>query len=174
MFRLNRSQYRRRHIHRRTIFDFTRKPAFQIGVVVFVALLVIALALNGQKPGAQAWSTQTPIAAQVLMTGTQVPNVISVTSAYDLYKSGSAYLLDVRERSEWDQLHIPGSTLLPLSQVAALVNQFPKDKPIIVISGSDSRSQQARDILKQGGITNVTSMAGGIVYWRTQGYPIEP
>lgn len=108
------------------------------------------------------------------MTGTQVPNVISVTSAYDLYKSGSAYLLDVRERSEWDQLHIPGSTLLPLSQVAALVNQFPKDKPIIVISGSDSRSQQARDILKQGGITNVTSMAGGIVYWRTQGYPIEP
>ena len=173
MYQPNRSDYRPRRHHHRSMFDFARKPAFQIGVVIFVGLLVLTLALFGQKPGSKTQNLL-PTAAAGQPTGTAIANVISVNDAYALYMSSSAYLLDVRERSEWDQVHIPGSTLLPLGQVSALVSQFPKDKPIIILSGSDNRSQQARDILRQAGFANATSMAGGIAYWRSQGYPVEP
>jgi rhodanese-related sulfurtransferase len=178
MFRRRRSEYHTHHHRtpRRSLFDFMRKPAFQLGFVVFAVLVIVFLILIGQKrPAAQTpASTADVIAGQVQPAGTDVPNVISVEDAYDLYMSGSAYFLDVRERSEWDQIHIPGTVLLPLNQVAALVDKFPKDKPIIVVSGSDNRSQQGRDILKHSGFTNVTSMAGGIVFWQSKGYPIEP
>jgi rhodanese-related sulfurtransferase len=154
------------------VFDFMRKPSFQIGLVIFAALIVVVIALSGQQRSV----SQTPINTLTVPepTTTIVPNVISVGTAHDLYMSNSAYFLDVRERSEWDEFHIPNTTLLPLSQVAALVDKLPRDKPIIAISGSDNRAQQARDIIKQSGFGNVTSMAGGIVSWRTQGYPIEP
>jgi rhodanese-related sulfurtransferase len=176
MFRRRRSEYRsHRNIQRRSIFDFMRKPAFQIGFVIFAMLVVITLALNGQKtPAAPTVGINLTVTGQSQPAGTVMPNVISVGDAYNLYMNNAAYFLDVRERSEWDVLHIPSTTLLPLNQVASLVDKFPKDKPIIVVSGSDNRSQQGRDLLKQAGVTNVTSMAGGIVYWQSQGYPVEP
>jgi rhodanese-related sulfurtransferase len=153
-----------------------RKPAFQLGFVVFAVLIIVFLILTAQKkPAAPLPVGATAVVAGQFQTiGTDVPNVISVQDAYGLYMSNSAYFLDVRERAEWDQIHIPATVLLPLSQVAALVDKFPKDKPIIVVSGSDNRSQQGRDILKHSGFTNVTSMAGGIIFWQTQGYPVEP
>ena len=174
MFRRRRSESRshRRHAQRLILFDFMRKPSFQIGVVIFAVLVIVAIALSGQK--SQGQPTQAVISTSPQPTGTNLPNVISVSAAYGLYTSKSAYILDVRERSEWDQLHIPATTLLPLGQVAALADKLPRDKPIIAISGSDNRSQQARDIIKQSGISNVTSMAGGILSWQTDGYPIEP
>jgi len=178
MFRRRRSEYHTHHRRtpRRSLFDFMRKPAFQLGFVIFAALIIVFLVLIGQKqPAAQSPAgTAAVLSGQLQTVGTDVPDVISVQAAHDLYLSNSAYFLDVRERSEWDQIHIPTTVLLPLSQVAALVDKFPKDKPIIVVSGSDNRSQQGRDILKHSGFTNVTSMAGGIVFWQTQGYPVEP
>ena len=174
MFQRRRSEYprHRRHNQRLVLFDFMRKPAFQIGVVIFAALVIVVLALNGQKSPSQ--QSQAALSTQPQPTGTEVPDVVSVNTAFALYTSKSAYILDVRERSEWDQFHIPATTLLPLGQVAALADKLPRDKTIITISGADNRSLQARDIIKQSGISNVTSMAGGIISWRTEGFPIEP
>jgi len=178
MFRRRRSESHTHHRRtpRRSLFDFMRKPAFQLGFVIFAVLIIVFLILIGQKKTVAETpaGTAAVVAGQLQQAGTDVPNIISVKDAYDLYVGNSAYFLDVRERSEWDQIHIPATVLLPLSQVAALVDKFPKDKPIIVVSGSDNRSQQGRDILKHSGFTNVTSMAGGIVFWQSQGYPIEP
>jgi rhodanese-related sulfurtransferase len=153
---------------------FLRKPSFQIALVVFTVILVAYLVLIGQPTTKPAQSISITPSPQAKVTGTAVPGVISVSMAYDLYMSNSAYMLDVRERTEWDQSHIPNSTLLPLGQVAGMVDKFPRDKPIIIVSGSDNRSQQGRDILKAAGYNNVTSMAGGIIFWQNQGYPLEP
>ena len=144
-----------------------RKPAFQLGIVIIAVVLILLLAVYGQQPASNP-------PAQLDVTATNLPDVIDVSQAYALYMNNTAYLLDVRDRQEWDQLHIPSTTLLPLIQVSALASKMPTDKPIIVISGADNRSSQARDMIRQAGILNVSSLMGGLDAWRRQGYPTEP
>jgi len=137
--------------------NFFRRPIVQIGLVAIAVVIVILLAISGNQP--QTAST---------------PAEISVQQAYQLYQKGGAYFLDVREPSEWDEYHAPNSTLIPLGELATRVNEVPKDKEIVVVCRSGNRSQQGRDILKQAGFTNVTSMAGGLSTWRSSGYPVQP
>ncbi len=96
---------------------------------------------------------------------------ISVAQATQLRDQG-AFILDVREPSEWTSFHIPGATLIPLGSLAGRVSEVPKDKPVVVVCRTGHRSQQGRDILQQAGFTNVTSMAGGVTEWQAQGLPI--
>ncbi len=83
------------------------------------------------------------------------------------------FILDVREPSEWAQFHIPESTLIPLGELSNRLKEIPKDQDIVVVCRSGNRSAQGRDILLAAGFTNVTSMAGGVTEWRTQGYPVD-
>ena len=98
---------------------------------------------------------------------------ISVTDAHDMYQKGEAYFVDVREQEEWDALNIPNTTLIPLGQLANRLSEIPKDKTIVVVCRSGNRSKNGRDILIAAGFANVTSMAGGINEWRSQGYPVQ-
>ncbi len=136
--------------------SFFRKPMVQIGLVAVVALVIIMLAVSaGGSNGGLA-------------------REISVAEAYSIYQQGGAFFVDVRELSEWNEYHAPGTTLIPLGELASRVNEIPSDTPIVVVCRSGNRSQQGRDILLQAGFTNVTSMAGGLNEWRASGYPIEP
>ncbi len=98
---------------------------------------------------------------------------ISVEEAYRQYQAG-AFLLDVREVDEWNEYRIPGTTLIPLGELLARVNELPKDQPIVVVCRSGNRSQEGRDILLEAGFEDVVSMEGGVSTWRSLGYPIEP
>jgi rhodanese-related sulfurtransferase len=100
----------------------------------------------------------------------QYPAEISVTQAAEKLNQG-AFILDVRQPEEWTQFHISGATLIPLGELPNRLNEVPKDKEIIVVCRTGHRSAQGRDILKNAGFTKVTSMAGGVTQWQTQGLP---
>ncbi len=85
-------------------------------------------------------------------------------------RDAGAFILDVREPDEWAEYHVPGATLVPLGQLAARVNEVPRDREVIVVCRSGNRSQAGRDILFDAGFTQVTSMAGGLSQWRSLGY----
>lgn len=104
-------------------------------------------------------------------SGIALPNEISVAQAHDKYAQGK-FFLDVRQPEEWNEYHIPETTLIPLGELAARVNELPRDKEIVVVCRSGNRSQTGRDILKDAGFTQVTSMAGGVNQWQASGYPI--
>ncbi len=99
-----------------------------------------------------------------------LPAEISVQEAYRLYQDGY-FLLDVRTQEEWDAIHVPNATLIPLDQLPNRLNELPKDRPILVICRSGNRSQVGRDILRQNGF-EATSISGGIRAWQAAGYPI--
>ena len=101
-----------------------------------------------------------------------LPREVSVAAANTLYQEG-AYLLDVRTQEEWDDYHIPETTLIPLDDLANRVDEVPRDQDVVVVCRSGNRSQVGRDILMQAGFTQVTSMSGGVNDWRSAGYPIE-
>jgi rhodanese-related sulfurtransferase len=99
-----------------------------------------------------------------------LPSEISVEEAVAKQQAG-AFILDVREPSEWNDAHIAGATLIPLGELQARVNELPKDKEIVVVCRSGNRSAEGRDILLNSGFTQVTSMAGGLNQWKAAGYP---
>jgi rhodanese-related sulfurtransferase len=99
------------------------------------------------------------------------PLEISVAETRERQLSG-AFLLDVREPHEWDEYHIPGATLIPLAQLASRVNELPQDQEIVVVCRSGNRSITGRNILLQAGFSQVSSMAGGMLDWRSAGYPV--
>ena len=86
-------------------------------------------------------------------------------------RAAGAFILDVRQPEEWNDFHIDGATLIPLDQLANRVSEVPRDKEVIVVCRSGNRSKQGRDILKQAGFTQVTSMNGGLNQWQAAGYP---
>lgn len=101
------------------------------------------------------------------------PKNINAVSANEIYNSGEALFLDVREVEEWNQFHIPGATLIPLGELPSRLNEISKDQQIVVYCRSGNRSQSGRDILLDAGFTNVTSMDGGINEWYQRDYPVE-
>jgi len=99
-----------------------------------------------------------------------LPLEVSVAQASELRDAG-AFILDVREQSEWNEIHVPEATLIPLGELERRINEVPKDKQIVVICRSGNRSQQGRDILLNAGYENVTSISGGIQKWKAAGLP---
>lgn len=100
-----------------------------------------------------------------------LPTEITVAQAEKLRDQG-AFILDVREPSEWAQGHISGATLIPLGELPNRLNEIPKDKIIVVVCRTGHRSAQGRDILLNAGFTNVTSITGGLTQWQSQGLPV--
>ena len=71
--------------------------------------------------------------------------------------NGKAVLLDVREKSEWDDGHLKDAKLLPLSvlkdgaKAEDVARVVPKDKIVYLHCGSGVRSLKAADELKKLG-----------------------
>lgn len=78
-------------------------------------------------------------------------------------------LLDVRSREEHLSGHIPGSTLLPLDQLASGAGKIlgNPEKKIVVYCQSGARSAQAAKVLGKLGYRDVQDL-GGIMGWPFQ------
>jgi predicted ribosomally synthesized peptide with SipW-like signal peptide len=100
------------------------------------------------------------------------PSEVSVDEAYQMYQE-DAFVLDVRTQEEWDEFHVPGTTLIPKEELASRIDEVPLDQDVVVVCRSGNRSQEGRDILLDAGFERVTSMTGGLNAWRDAGYPIE-
>ena len=133
-----------------------------VGLIVLVVMILVGCSTNQTGP------TAVPTSAAAIAA--PYPAEISVAQALAKRDTG-AFFLDVREPSEWNQAHIPGSTLIPLGQLDKRVNEVPRDKEIVVVCRSGSRSKAGRDIVKNAGFTQVTCMTGGLNAWQAAGYP---
>ncbi len=92
--------------------------------------------------------------------------------AYQLYQEG-VYTVDVRTPEEWDEGHIPGATLIPLSELVERSGELPKGEPILLYCRSGNRSLQAMNLLAAEGFSNLSTMDGGFIDWVAAGYPAE-
>jgi sulfur-carrier protein adenylyltransferase/sulfurtransferase len=84
-----------------------------------------------------------------------------------------ARLIDVRETSEWEDGHIPGSVLIPKSYVEQQIEgQVPdRDTPVVLYCAGGVRSLIAGTTLRLMGYANVASMSGGFQQWKSEGRP---
>lgn len=74
-------------------------------------------------------------------------------------------VVDVREKDEWDEGHIAGSTLIPTSKFQNRVSELPKEKAIALVCLSGARSTQVADYLIKLGYKEVYNLRDGISSW---------
>jgi molybdopterin/thiamine biosynthesis adenylyltransferase/rhodanese-related sulfurtransferase len=81
-------------------------------------------------------------------------------------------LVDVREKHEWNEGHIPGAIHVPRGYLELQVEEAvsDKDKTVVLYCAGGVRSLMAGATLQQMGYKNVVSMAGGFGAWKGNGY----
>ena len=111
-------------------------------------------------------------AAPAALADTLAPAVDAKQAA--TLQSQGVFLLDVREPSEFTEVHAKGATLIPLGQLQSRLNEIAqyKDKPVAVICRSGRRSAQGADILRKAGFIQVANVEGGTNAWVSAGLPV--
>ncbi|HEY6017840.1 MAG TPA: molybdopterin-synthase adenylyltransferase MoeB [Gaiellaceae bacterium] len=80
--------------------------------------------------------------------------------------------VDVRERDEWEEGHIPGAVHVPRGYLESRIEQLAPDhgQPIVVYCAGGSRSAFATKTMQELGYTNVVNLAGGYTDWKRNGF----
>jgi hydroxyacylglutathione hydrolase len=83
----------------------------------------------------------------------------------------SVQILDVREQSEWDEVHIPESLHIPYHDIQAIPPELGDGVPVAVICASGRRSVVAASLLQRLGRKDVIHVVeGGVGTWADRGY----
>lgn len=103
---------------------------------------------------------------------------LSPQDAYALIEKEDAILIDVREEAEYEECHIEGSQLAPLSVLPESIqalNLGAQSQKIIVYCLKGGRSAQAIEFLCENIFKgrDVYNMSGGILEWIAQDLPVE-
>ena len=98
---------------------------------------------------------------------------ISAQEAAAKSQSGEAVIVDVREKDEWDEEHIPDATHLSRGTIELDIEEkVPHLNALIICHcGGGGRSALAAESLQKMGYKNVRSMAGGFKAWKAAGLP---
>ena len=98
---------------------------------------------------------------------------ISPQDAAAKSKSGEAVIVDVRDKDEWDEGHIPRATHMSRGTIELDMEEKVPDPNAMIIChcGGGGRSALAAESLQKMGYKNVRSMAGGFKAWKGAGLP---
>ena len=86
-------------------------------------------------------------------------------------EDGLTVLIDVREQKEYDAASIPGSVLIPTSELDKADLSRYKDKKIVFHCQSGRRSAAACEMFEDS--LDVSTLEGGIYAWSAKGFPVD-
>jgi molybdopterin/thiamine biosynthesis adenylyltransferase/rhodanese-related sulfurtransferase len=88
---------------------------------------------------------------------------------------GETVFVDVRERVEWDEGHVPGAVHIPRGSLESRIEGLLPDRsrPLVVLCAGGSRSAFAAKTLTELGYERVESLRGGFTDWKRNGFPFE-
>ena len=91
-----------------------------------------------------------------------------------LVNNENALVVDVRDKSEYDQGHIVDSINIPFSSLEGRLSELEKHKerPLVVACKMGQHSGSAGTMLRKNGFENVSRLTGGLADWRGQNLPV--
>ncbi|TGB01429.1 FAD-dependent oxidoreductase [Halobacillus salinus] len=86
-------------------------------------------------------------------------NQVPVSEARNLVESG-AFIIDVRERKEYEAGHLRTSVNIPMSEFRDRLDEIPKDRPVYLHCRTGQRSYNVYAALRQLGFEKVQNISG--------------
>jgi sulfur-carrier protein adenylyltransferase/sulfurtransferase len=129
------------------------------------------------KDGEGAW-TMGQVAQQMLRRARgEVAEYNAQQVAARLEAGEPLTLVDVREKLEWNDGHLPGAIHVPRGFLELQIEEAVPDKerPVLLYCAGGVRSLLAAETLRQMGYKQPISMAGGYTAWKNAGMPtVQP
>ncbi len=107
-----------------------------------------------------------------MLFGAGLPQIDAAGVQAKLREQPRPFVLDVRQPEEYRAGHIPGAALIPLGELRRRAGELPKDREIICVCASGSRSSSATRELGAAGF-RATNMSGGMHAWGRSGLPVK-
>lgn len=104
--------------------------------------------------------------------GSAVPEIKPVDLNERLKTAVKPFILDVRQPAEFQSGHIHGAKMIPLGELKSRLAELPKQKEIVCVCATGSRSSSASRILSSGGY-QVINMHGGMNAWQRLNLPVK-
>jgi glyoxylase-like metal-dependent hydrolase (beta-lactamase superfamily II)/rhodanese-related sulfurtransferase len=83
-------------------------------------------------------------------------------------------ILDVREKAEWEEAHIPGSLHTPYHDIDGLPEKLDPARPIAVICASGQRAAVGASLVQRFGAQHAIHVTeGGVPSWKHEGWPVQ-
>lgn len=101
--------------------------------------------------------------------GPPMPSVSAAELNEKLKNGKRPFVVDVRQPEEFRTGHIISAKLIPLGELNRRINELPKDKEIICVCATGSRSRSATKMLLRAGY-NAVNMNGGMMTWSGKGF----
>ena len=87
---------------------------------------------------------------------------VHVNEVRGLVESG-AYIIDVRNKDEYDESHITTAVNIPLGEIRDRIDEIPKDKPVYLHCRTAQRSYNALTALQHLGFDNIWNISGSFM-----------
>ncbi len=140
---------------------------FTVLLVILMSTLLAGCATPAPTaPETVVHPVPSPVSAQLQA----LPADVTPKMVEELRTTGVIVVIDVREPDEFAEGRIPGSTLIPLGELAERTDEVPTDKPVVMVCRSGNRSAEAVRLLQKAGFTNIHNMTGGMIAWTAEGY----
>ena len=126
-----------------------------------------------RRPDADDLARQGLVSARRPVSAGPGPQKMSAQALANRLTAGEdVFLLDVRERPEYDLCHLENAVLIPVGMIPNNRKRIPTDKPVVVYCHHGIRSANVAEYLyAQGGLTNLYNLDGGIDAWARE---VEP
>jgi molybdopterin/thiamine biosynthesis adenylyltransferase/rhodanese-related sulfurtransferase len=98
---------------------------------------------------------------------------VDARHASELLEAEEPLVVDVRERDEWEEGHIPGAVHVPRGSLESRIERIEPDRTrqIVLYCSTGNRSAFGAKTLEELGYDSVSSLAGGFTDWKRNGFP---
>jgi rhodanese-related sulfurtransferase len=102
-------------------------------------------------------------------------HAVDPLAATNLINHEDAVVVDVRSIAEFKDGHIVNAINIPLNGFNNSLKQLEKyrDKPIVAVCRSGSRSGSACNTLRKNGFENAKNLRGGMLAWESANLPVR-
>lgn len=124
--------------------------------IIALALVILLTACNSTKTTSDD------------VTKNSVTNLSIEETKEFIQDQEDLFILDVRNKDEYDAGHIEGAVLIPLSELENRIDEVEeyKDKPVLVYCRSGNRSSQAVKILLDNDFLQIYHMKDGYMNYK--------